>query len=358
MIRRAALVLLASAAFAAASFAAPPESPFTGIRGRAAVDNESVSGVTVLAYRQYENGFSSPAAVRSAPTGKDGLFSLPLPPGDWFVVGARLASGSGAPKAGDLFCYFGGNPVRVEGGHAPLIGLNMARLAPDPKPAGGPSAGLSGLVVDENGKPLPGATVYLYKKAADGFKGMPGVFARTREDGTFQLRVRKGTFFAIARKRQSGEMFGPTMPGDRFGFYAGNPLTLRDGEPRGIRIDAMPRLSQQDRIGEPGDRPEGASVRIRVTDADGRPVAGIRLLAYRSAAMSGVPAFVSSKSGADGVAELAVAAAGRYYLLGREKLGGPAEGEWYGKYGGSRDHSVEIPAGGRAEPLSLVVRKR
>lgn len=352
MPRPVALLLLLMALLPASASAAEP----TLLRGKAVLDNEGVAGVTVLAYRDYDRGPAGEPFARTGPTGPDGMFSLPLPPGGWFLVGYRSERGPSALEAGDLFCFFGGNPVRVEPGRAPLVGLNLSRIAPDPAPAA--DAGLSGVVLDEKGKPLGGATVYLFKSAADGFKGMPGSFARTKEDGTFRLRVRKGTFFIIARKRQSGEMFGPTLPGDYFGFYPGNPVTLADGSQKGLRIDATPRLSQQEKMGEPQDAARPSVIRARMVDGDGNPVAGVRLLAYKDSAMSGFPAFVSGKSGTDGAVELTVAGPGRYHLLARERLGGPADGEWYGKYGGTPDHSAEAKADGAGEPLVVRVEKR
>jgi hypothetical protein len=356
VIRRAVACLLLTLAAAAVALAATPDAPFTGVRGKAALDNEGVAGVVVLAYRDYDRGAAQEPEAQSRATGADGMFSLALPPGNWFLVGQRAPGAPAAPKPGDLFCFFGGNPVRVETGRAALVGLNLSRLDADPAPDA--QAGLSGLVYDEKGKPLAGATVYLYKSAADGFKGMPGTFVRTKEDGAFRVRVKKGTFFVIARKRKSGELFGPTAPGDYFGFYPGNPVTLVEGVPRGLRIDAMPRLSQQERMGEAKEPVHEISIRARMVDGEGHPVPGVRLLAYKDASMSGYPAYVSGKSGADGRVDLLVADPGRYHLLARERLGGPADGEWYGRYGGTPDHSAEAMADAPAEPLVVVVEKR
>ena len=114
--------------------------------------------------------------------------------------------------------------------------------------------------------------------------------AAISDDGTFRLRVRKGTFFAVARKRRSGDLFGPTLPGDYFGFYPGNPVTLDGGAPKGLHIDAMPRLSQQEKMGESSAPLEKLAIRARMVDGGGNPVAGVRLLAYRNPAMSGFPA--------------------------------------------------------------------
>jgi hypothetical protein len=219
---------------------------------------------------------------------------------------------------------------------------------------------VSGAVFDEDGKPLAGAVVYFYQSPADGFKGIPGFFARTGEDGTFRARLRKGTFFAVARKRETGDLFGPTQIGDRFAYYVRNPITLAEGGPtRGIRLDAVRRLSMLEKFeGFPAADP-GIAVRVRVVDGSGKPVAGLRALAYRGSGMTGHPAFVSGKTGADGIAELTVSEEGVYHLLARENLGGPADGELYGKYAGTPDHSVKFTRdGSAAHVLEIAVERK
>jgi hypothetical protein len=67
--------------------------------------------------------------------------------------------------------------------------------------------------------------------------------------------------------------------------------------------------------------------------------------------MTGHPAFVSGKTGADGIAELTVTEEGVYHLLARENLGGPADGELYGKFPGTKDHSVKVTRDGA--PLGI-----
>jgi protocatechuate 3,4-dioxygenase beta subunit len=329
---------------------------FTGVRGRAAWNDNTAAGVIVYAYREFDRGFPGDPVAVSSPTPPDGAFSLELPAGNYILAAVLTAGGRKELRTGDRFCFFGGNPVRVNPGRATVVGLNLSVVADDPAPD--VSAGISGVVYDERGKPLPGATVYLYKTSADGFKGMPGMFARTQGDGTFRLRIRKGTFFVIARKRESGDLFGPTRPGDSFGYYARNPVVLTEGERRGIRIDALPRQVMEEKFGEGYERPQEILVRVKTVDPEGRPLAGVRVLAYRTAPMTGFPAFVSGKTGADGEVELAVVEEGRYYLLARERLGGPADGEWYGKYTGAPDHSVNLSRGVATGPLTIVLEKR
>lgn len=330
---------------------------FTGVKGWVSLNGERIPGVTVYAYREYERGPASDPVAFSGPSSPDGSFSVAVPAGSYSIVAAKPESGSIAGlKSGDLYCFFGGNPVRVGDGLPSYVALSMQRVGIDPEP--GDAHGITGIVYDERGNPLPGAVVYAYKSASDGFKGMPGVFTRTREDGTFHLRVRKGAFFVLARKRESGELFGPTLPGDYFGFYPGNPVSLAEGRGKGIRIDAQPRQAMTAKLGAAYAPAPAIVLRARLIDGDGRPAAGIRLLAYGNDGMTGFPAYVSSRSGKDGSVVLEVAEEGTYYLLARENLGGPAEGELYGKFAGSKDHSVKVTREGAAGTLEIVVERK
>lgn len=330
---------------------------FTGVRGRVAIGGEVVPGVTVTAWKEFEAGPASVPFARSEPTNAEGIYSLALPPGSWFLAAAGTGDRPATdPEEGDLFCYYGGNPVRVEPGRTTHVGFNLVRVAADPDPV--IPYGVSGVVYDEKGEPLTGGTVYFYKSPADGFRGIPGFFARVGKDGSFRARIRQGTFFVIARRRESGELFGPTEIGDYFGYYARNPVVLNEGEAAGIRIDAVPRLGMLEKFEGFAAQERGITLRVQVTDASGRPVPGVRVLAYRKEEMTGFPAYVSGKSGDDGRADLTVLDEGNYFLLAREKLGGPAEAEWYGKYAGSPDHSIQVKKGSTPDEVRIEVGRR
>lgn len=318
----------------------------TGVRGRVALKGEVVPGVAVFAYRDFDAGLDSVPLEGGSRTNAEGIYELPLPAGTYHLVAVKTdARGLSGVREGDLFCFYGGNPVRVEPGRVTNVGFNLVRIGKDPPPD--PKYGVSGAVFDENGEPLAGAVVYFYNSPSDGFKGIPGVFARTGEDGTFRVRLRKGTFFAVARKRETGDLFGPTQIGDHFAYYVRNPITLAEGgETRGVRLDAVRRLSMLEKFEGFPAAEQGIAVRVRIVDGSGKPVAGLRALAYRGSGMTGHPAFVSGKTGADGIAELTVTEEGAYHLLARENLGGPAEGELYGKYAGTPDHALTVTRGG------------
>jgi hypothetical protein len=82
------------------------------------------------------------------------------------------------------------------------------------------------------------------------------------------------------------------------------------------------------------------------------------VLAYDREGMIGHPAYVSGKTGKDGQVDLVVMEEGTYFLLAREKLGGPPDEEWYGKFGGTPDHSARIEKGKPASPFRIVVERR
>jgi|GEM_PF-372931 len=337
--------------------AAARGSEFTGVRGRAALKGETVPGVVVFAFRDFDEGLASVPVARSQPTNAEGLYALALPPGSYHLVAARTDGATLAElREGDLFCYYGGNPVRVEPGRAAAVGFNMVWVMKDPFPE--TAAGVSGVVYDEKGERLSGGAVYFYASAADGFRGMPAFFAPIGADGSFRARIRKGTFFVVARRRASGELFGPTEIGDHFGYYPRNPVRLEEGQARGLRIDAVKRLAFLERFEGSPPAPPSLLLQVRVEDGQGRPVPGVRVLAYRDGAMTGHPAAVSPRSGSDGIAELPLAGGGTYYLLARERLGGPAEEEWYGKYAGSPDHALRLEEGQGTVSLTIVVERR
>lgn len=350
-------LFMAALALVLAVAPSAPAGDFTGVRGRAALKGEVAPGVVVHAFRDFEEGLAGVPVARSKGSDAEGVYELSLPAGSYFLVAAKTDAPSLAEiREGDLFCYYGGNPVRVDPGRASPVGFNLVRVEKDPVPE--PPPGVSGVVVDEEGRPLPGAVVYFYKSPADGFKGIPGFFARVGEDGTFRARIRKGAFFAVVRKRGTGDLFGPTEIGDHFGYYTRNPLVLSDGEAKGVRIDTVRRLGTLEKFEGIPAAPRGTALRVKIVDPSGGPVPGVRVLAYGKEEMTGHPVQVSGKSGADGVADLVVTESGMYYLLAREKLGGPAEGEWYGKHGGAAGRAVKIGEGEPASLLEIVVERR
>lgn len=313
---------------------AAPAWAASGIGGRVAWRGELVPGVRVRAYQSVADIAAGRVLAVSEPTGLDGTYTLELEPGSYYLTARDF---EGAPEPGRHFCYYSGSPVRVAAGGRTNVGFNLIRVPDEDPPAASSRSGIQGEIT-YRGEPLERVYLYVYKDAANGFKG-PGYTILPVEKGTFRLRLPPGEYYLLARKRAKGGRFGPIQIGDYFNYYYGNPVTIEAGSIRDVQIETITRLSML----EEGDRPAFRGVRGKILDGDGRPAAGLYVFAYRQPKMTGTPAFFSEASAADGSFELPLADGGPYYLLAREAFGGPAtEGEFYGRLGGAAGEAIRL----------------
>lgn len=94
--------------------------------------------------------------------------------------------------------------------------------------------------VNYQGKPLDGASVYLYSDYKGGFRGKADFQAGpTAADGVFEASVSPGKYYIIARKSVKGNKEG-LLPGDFYAFYGGNPVMVGAGETIHIGINCAP----------------------------------------------------------------------------------------------------------------------
>ena len=315
------------------------------VNGKATVDSEALAGIEVVAFPVSALNFSQPAAYTSVPTLADGLFSIDLPPGEYYL----LAQGR------ELFNFYGRNPVAVpEDG---LKNVNLLML-PDnlPVPQGDAvvETGVAGFVT-AGGKPVPGAVVMVYTDLSSRLKGMGlGWTSPTDERGYFEAPLPSGAYYLVARVRKSGKMAGPLQAGDLFGYLAGNPLAIQDGALARVHIPLIEVPEKVDR--HASDMFGNTLVKGQILDPKGQPVAGIQVLLYDDPMMLNRPLYVSQLTGADGRYQLSFPNGGHYYLAARNELGGtPAPGELYGRYQGTPDHSIMIETGQVLEDLEIIV---
>ncbi len=319
--------------------------PAASINGKATDDAGSVAGVEVMAYPADVLTFSVPPAYTSTKTSADGLFSLELPEGQYYL----LARGE------HLFTYYGRNPVTV-----PLNGLEDVNLlmTSDNLPAPNDKANIeSGIVgrVSLAGQPVQNAIVTVYPGLSSQLKGMGMAMAAPTDDrGYFELPLGPGTYYLVVRVRRNGQMAGPLKAGDLFGYLSGNPLVVSTGDTVRVHI---PLIEVPEKVKRHAANLFGNTlVTGRVLDTAGKPVAGLQVLLYDDSMMLNRPLFVSQKTGADGSYQLSFPAGGHYYLAARDELGGtPAPGELYGRYQGSPDHSINIETGKALEGIEIVV---
>ncbi len=315
------------------------------LSGKATVDGEAVAGIQVMAYPVSVLNFSQPPTQTSGATAADGLFSIELPPGEFYLLA----------KGDACFNFYGRNPVSVpeEG----LQDVNLLML-PDNLPAPAQSSdiktGIAGLV-SSNGKPVEGAVVMVYTDLSSHLKGMGlGWVSPTDEKGYFEAPLPGGTYYLVVRVRKGGKMAGPLQAGDLFGYLPGNPLAIKEGELARVHVPLIQVPEKVDR--HAASLFGNTLVTGQIVDPKGAPVAGIRVLLYEDPMMLNRPLFVSRQTGTDGLYQLSFPEGGHFYLAARNELGGtPAPGELYGRYQGAPDHSIRIKTGQVLEGVQIVV---
>ena len=295
----------------------------SGVKGRVAWRGVLVPGISIHVYRSIDAMVRDESVATVAATAQDGTYRIDLPPGRYYLTARSFER---QPKPGDYFCYYSGAPVVVPAKGYRQVGFNLVRV-PSEEPVEQVSrSGLRGEISFQD-EPLEKVYLYVYKKTDSDFKG-PAWFVQPVQNGNFRMSLPPGDYWLLARKRLKGGQYGPIEIGDYFNFYYGNPVHIDKGELKHIRLETITRLSM---LEEDPDI-EFSGIRGQVVGQDGSPAAGLRVFAYRSAAMSGTPAYISAVSDAEGQYRLEIPEAGSFWLLARERLGGPAAtGELYGQ---------------------------
>lgn len=213
----------------------PGEPSGTGVSGVVRESDGPLESAHVFAYTRTGSGFRDLGFAASAPTGEDGEFLLDLPPGRYYLVARKRASGgiAGPLRKGDSFGYYPGNPVSVAEGRQARVVIPATRLrlrnAPSYSPEYAAVASIEGRILDRNGNPRGGVYAALYDN--------PDLLNRplflsdvTKEDGRYRLPVPvPGRYYLGARTGYGGS----PAPGDLYGRYEGAPdhaLSVKEGD--------------------------------------------------------------------------------------------------------------------------------
>lgn len=191
--------------------------------------------------------------------------------------------------------------------------------------------------------PMAGAQVLLFNAAngpapsASRFLRLPDAGAPVDEEGIFSIELPAGKYYLVMRRKADPSSAGPPEEGEPQ-YYARQKngkaklFTIRTG--RKVNIGTISVFEPYKRE---KDVPRAGMTGIEgtVTDEQGKPVAGVRVFAYETPGMLGMPRYASDKTGADGKYVLNLTSGGSYYLKARTHYGGgrPAEGEFMGSYG-------------------------
>lgn len=315
------------------------------VTGKVAVAGKGVAAVRVVAHPVSVLTLTGEAPFASAPTGADGLFTLDLPPGSYYL----LADGAG------LFGYYGRNPLTVpEEGAADVNILLVPVNSRPPQLTSTLTGGIIGRVVHD-GKGVPGALVFVYPDLSAQLKGFGlGMSAPSDGDGVFELPLPAGSYYLVARARHGGSLAGPLQAGDLFGYLPGNPVVVAAGAvvQMTLPVIAVPEKSSRIAATLFGRTRIGGIV----VDGAGQPQAGMMALLYSDDAMLNRPLYVSPPTGADGRFQLSFPSGGAFYLAARSSLGGtPSPGEMYGRYLGETGPVIRIETGKAVEGLQIVV---
>jgi hypothetical protein len=201
----------------------PAAGPATGIHGRiSAAGGAPYPSATVYAYRNLAGNLRGPADF-AAPANDQGDYLLDCGPGDFYLVARSRRDGgdSGPPRPGDAWALPESNPIRVTEGELTRVDFRLHSLSQRPilgdTTLTGGKTGVTGLLLDAQGRPAGGAFVLAYR---DGNRHrMPDYTSLpAREDGRFTLYLpTAGDWCLAAREKTRGQ----PQPGEPYGIPEG-----------------------------------------------------------------------------------------------------------------------------------------
>lgn len=192
-----------------------PASSYTaesfGVAGRVTNSmGNSAAGAYVYAYRNLRSNLRGPADFEAS-VNSSGHYFLDMVEGDYYLVARLRQSGAdaGPPKLGDAWALPEKNPVTVQFGERTNIdfvlqGVAQPMLMREGTLTSG-DTGFTGLLIDSERKPLPGAFVIAYPEPD--YQRMPEATSpAVGEDGRFHLYVEQGGQWCLAaRTRPRGQ---------------------------------------------------------------------------------------------------------------------------------------------------------
>lgn len=221
-----ALAMILAGGYAGPLAASAEPSPGSGIKGHILQGGkDAVAGVFVYAYDSPNSDMRMPTQLISAPTAQDGAYTLNLAPGTYRIVARKRVSGSprGYLSKGDLEGEYPGNPLTVKAGEFTTADLSIATLpgkfllAPFANVKG--EMGITGKVVKEDGKPVPGAYVMVYTRKDR--MGRPAFLSKpTNQDGEYAIYTTQPGTYYVAARTDYGDL---PRKGEPYGTYDKDP---------------------------------------------------------------------------------------------------------------------------------------
>lgn len=221
----------------------------SGITGKVLLkaDSQPLSGAYVNVYPSHAPNLLGPSTYISSPTDASGNYSIDVPPGTYYVVARKRISGmaTGPISTGDYFSEDARLLTEIKTGLLAEIDLPMVKMtAPmffkQGKGAAETETGIIGVLVDANGKPMPGGFAIAYTTAD--IRRLPDFASTlTNEKGEFTLYLPKGGEYYLAARMHAWDM---PHPGEPYGKYDGDvitPIQVPDkGFVKGIKMVMQP----------------------------------------------------------------------------------------------------------------------
>lgn len=204
----------------------------TGIRGRVVLkeNNKPLAGSYVNIYPDAISNLLGPSQFISTPTDEQGFYQLEVPPGIYYVVARKRMSGqaTGPLAPGDYYSEHQRLITKVKSGKfvdielpvaimkAPMFFKRMVGEQTD--------TGISGVLVDQEGKPVMGGFAMAYSDRE--MKRLPD-YASTLSDeqGRFTIYLPQGGSYYLAARIHAWDM---PSPGEPYGKYGDDSPILID----------------------------------------------------------------------------------------------------------------------------------
>jgi hypothetical protein len=205
-----------------------------GVAGQVSYQGKPLAGVVISLYTDLSSQLKGMSYGMSAPTGADGYFELPMPPGTYFLVARKRANGqiSGPLSAGDFFGYYPKNPLVVKVQEVARIGVPMVEVPEKVALLADSmfgSTSIHGRVLNAVGSPVPGVRVLLYADSSM-FNRPLYVSQPSDANGEYVLSFPKGGTYFLAARNKLG---GAPAPGELYGRYSANQdssIRIRTGQ--------------------------------------------------------------------------------------------------------------------------------
>ncbi|MEW6490750.1 MAG: hypothetical protein AB1578_22910, partial [Thermodesulfobacteriota bacterium] len=172
----------------------------------------------------------------------------------------------------------------------------------------------------------------------------------------FRIEAPPGDYHLVAVSRNGDGHLGPLEVGDLFGYFDGNPVSLRSGDVWTVTVHVVEKHRDPEAQDEPGIGVTG--LRGVVRDDNGRVPAGVYAFASADPGqlVGGAPPLRSRPVGDDGSFFLGLPAGGTYFVGARSGYGGPPlPGQWHGLHGGEAPLAVAVEEGSIRDGIEVLV---